>query len=906
MSLLTSMKYSFQSQAYPEDTFTVIDFHGTEGLSGYYWFEINLVTQNQDIDMGEVLEHTAVFTIHREGGNVPFHGILAKMEVRQAYRDYVFYKAVLAPRFWWLTLTHHNQVFLNQSVPDIIKAVLEDGGLTAQDYELRLENDYSTWEYLCQYRESHFDFVSRWMEREGMYYFFEQTDAAEKLVITDTKLAHTAMPLGQSIIYSQPSGLETGHLDEVVQFLVCSQTTMPQRVLVKDYNYQTPNLDLSGQADVSPKHGRGEFYYYGDHFRTPAEGTQLATIRAESILCGKQIFSGVSRIPYLRPGYTFDMTDHFKDGFNQSYLTISLEHRGSQAGYLVEGLVQAANPKGTRPFYSNNFKAIPAKTQFRAEIVTPKPRFYGTMTARIDASGSGQYAELDAQGRYKAILPFDLSGRSGGQASAWIRMMQPYGGSAHGMHFPLHKGTEVLLTFMDGDPDRPVIAGAVPNPENPSLLSSNNAANCAMQSSSGNQLIMGDQQGQEFMGLYSPHNHTAIGIGAVKKAGGKPEGEGKPEGGGESGEKETSWIEYTLGSKDGYVLGDSSDVVGGTENKVVIGVKNDLCAGISAGLKAGLSYEFSLSRNFAFEGGNTLSMGEGSSASVDDDRSIAAVKGVTIEAVQDLVTKELYEKAMQAAKLAAAASATLAASTSLLGHEFGSHDSQPWLADKSSGLKDGVAAVGAVGLAASVAMLTKSHLVLDKIHNTMKSWPRAVKLTLDEDGMNAKCIKMAGLTSQPTINLTCIGAPILPAPTAGLKMDEKSIKLTGATTGATGPQDFEVTADTTGGVKIATSDTNSGININCGTQSKVALSKTGVSLNSTDGFALSCQKATATITSQSQASVLQMTNTKSSLQYNINMVTCDASGVKVNIDFAGGRFVAGQLNCVGQQLVKIG
>ncbi len=128
-----------------------------------------------------------------------------------------------------------------------------------------------------------------------------------------------------------------------------------------------------------------------------------------------------------------------------------LEHDGNQAGYLVSGLQDALAEGEREQHYRNRFTAIPALVQFRALFATPKARIYGTLSARVDAAASGKYAEVDDQGRYKIVLPFDLSGRGGGKASAFVRMMQPYTGADHGMHFPLHKGTEVLLTFIDGD-----------------------------------------------------------------------------------------------------------------------------------------------------------------------------------------------------------------------------------------------------------------------------------------------------------------------------------------------------------------------------------------------------------------------------------------------------------------------
>ncbi len=619
MAFLSEVKFSFVSTGLPGDTFGVISFRGVEGLSRCYEFDISLVATKSDIDLAGIMEHPVTFTIHRPEGDVPFHGILAQFELHHAFDEYVFYQARLVPKLWWLSLTHHNQVFLNKKVPDIISAVLEDAGLTADDFELRLQKDYPEWEYICQYRESHFDFVSRWMEREGIYYFFEQTQTGEKIIMTDTSVSHTPMPQGEKASYSQPSGLDAAKLEEVITSLVCRQKMVPQKVKLKDYNYQTPSLDLTGQADVSPEHGRGEFYYYGDHFRTPEEGEHLAEVRSQNLICRQQRFTGQSSIPFLRPGYVFNLEDHFRDELNQKYLSIELEHQGNQIRYMVSGLRESLSELEEQMHYRNNFTAISSKVQFRPDVVTLKSRFYGTMNAKIDAEGSGEYSEVDDDGRYKVILPFDLSGRANGKASAFVRMMQPYGGSNHGMHFPLHKGTEVLLTFIDGDPDRPIIAGAVPNPDHPSQVSSGNQTQSLLTTSGQNKIHMEDEAGNQRILLHSPSTGAFVRIGSHNDPPGpskkkesdhdkieemeKEIKEMKEESGAGKGGIALSTSkefkieagysnEWLMGNEFKYVEGASETIVEGFDNKTFIGGKTDVVIGLEVGLKMGGGTEF--------------------------------------------------------------------------------------------------------------------------------------------------------------------------------------------------------------------------------------------------------------------------------------------------------------------------
>jgi type VI secretion system secreted protein VgrG len=503
MALLTKRKYSFVSKAADADSFAVVNFTGFEALSTPYRFEIVLISEDKDLDPLQVLQHTAVFTIHRENEkDVSFHGILMQFEETQEYNGYLFFKAVLMPKLQWLSLTSHNQIFLDQPVPDILKAVLKECGLSEGiDFEFKLQGTYQPLEYVCQYDETHLNFISRWAEREGIYYFFDQTEQGEKLIFTDTKISHTDLAQGNELTYNPQSGLDSLHTEEAIKAFLCRHSMLPQQVFLKDYNYRKPSLAMEGKADVDPD-GRGETYIYGEHFTTPEEGNRLAGIRAEEFLCRKSIYYGNSSVPFMDIGFTFTLQDHYKKAYNKKYLITEIGHEGHQTGYLISGLSGAVAPVDEPMFYANTFTVIPADVQFRPERTAAKPKISGTFNAKVDAASSGQYAEIDDQGRYKVILPLDRSGRGSGKASAWCRMMQPYAGAEYGMHFPLHKGIEVLLTFIDGDPDRPIISGSVPNPETGSPITGPNQTQSMIRSGGGNQLHFEDQQGSEQIYLF--------------------------------------------------------------------------------------------------------------------------------------------------------------------------------------------------------------------------------------------------------------------------------------------------------------------------------------------------------------------------------------------------------------------
>jgi len=512
MAFKERKRFSFVSKGLSEDTFEVVRFRGEEGISRLFQFDIVLISEDPEVDIDTVLQNPAIFTIHRGEEDRKIHGIISEFEQMHEVDQYTFYQASLVPRIWLSDLYRENQLFLDKTVPDIIEEILKQAGLTTKDYELKLTRNYPKWEYICQYKETDLNFISRWMEREGIYYYFEHTDEGEKLIITDSSTAHTEIQGESTIPYSPPSALIPEE-EEVIKTFMCRQKVLPKKIVLKDYNYRKPSLDLKVEKEVNPK-GRGTVYLYGEHFKDPDQGKELAKLRAEQIACRGKLFMGESSCPQLCPGFLFELADHYRETFNQKYLIVELEHEGSQAGILLAGLETEEAQGEKEPAYVNRFTLIPSDVQFRPEVKTPKPRFYGTINAKIDASGDGKYAEIDDQGRYKVILPFDMSGREGGKASRWIRMAQPYAGADFGMHFPLHKGTEVLLTFVDGDPDRPIIAAAVPNPETKTPVTSENQTQCVIRTGGGNQIHMEDQDGSQLIRIQSPTANSFVRIGA--------------------------------------------------------------------------------------------------------------------------------------------------------------------------------------------------------------------------------------------------------------------------------------------------------------------------------------------------------------------------------------------------------
>jgi type VI secretion system secreted protein VgrG len=418
-------------------------------------------------------------------------------------------RAVLVPRLWRLTQTHHSRIFTRQSMPDILKKTLEDGGLTGSDYSFQLSQSYPPEEHVCQYRESNFDFLSRWMEREGIYYWFEQGDDGERLIVADDKSTHEDL-VPAPVRFLALSGADAT-ARECLHSFVCRHRALPASVRFKDHDYTKPSLNASGTAPVS-KTGHGEISVHGARFFTPDAGTRLARLRAEEMLAREQVFTGSGTAFYLRTGYTFSLQDHPRSSFDAKYLVTEVEHYGNQSASAPE--LQRLTGLGSDEVYRVDVTAIPVAIQFRAEARTPWPRIYGTEHGIVDGEAESEYAQLDEHGRYAVRFAFDESDLGDGRASTRVRMMQPHGGGVEGWHFPLRKGTEVLFTFLGGDPDRPVIAGVVPNALTPSPVTKSNHTRNVIQTGGRNRFELEDKAGFQRITLSTPHSNTMIRMGA--------------------------------------------------------------------------------------------------------------------------------------------------------------------------------------------------------------------------------------------------------------------------------------------------------------------------------------------------------------------------------------------------------
>ena len=505
MSLSPDVQFDFHCHALTDSTFQVLQFSGNEKLGDLFQFEIQLISQSAQHNTDDLLSSDCSLDLTVYGENRSINGILSDFKYLSPTENGHLFQATLVPKLWRLTQITTNEVYLGQDIQQTINQILDEANLTNSDYDLSMLNGYRKWDYRCQFSENHYDFLKRITEREGIYFYFDQENNSEKVVFCDLKNQHPSSvttsiytPLnGKSFIKDEPA---------LYQWIQNNQRT-PKTITIKDYNNDQPSVDLYAKLTIDSK-GFGEIFRYCDNLLDKEEAERLVQIRSEEILTDKEQFFGSSIDVRMLPAQSFELTGHPFEALNDEFSCIEVNHQGFSPG------LQFIHQQDELP-YSNTIKALKADVQFRPEQKTEKPRFYGVFNAIVDCEGDGQYAHLDDRGRYKVILPFDREDRNGAQASWWIPMAQPNAGENSGMHFPLLKGAEVLLSFIGGDPDRPIITGAVPNAAKPSIVREDNHTVNKIKTASNNIIELEDETDSERIKLFSPNSNTYLHLGAA-------------------------------------------------------------------------------------------------------------------------------------------------------------------------------------------------------------------------------------------------------------------------------------------------------------------------------------------------------------------------------------------------------
>jgi type VI secretion system secreted protein VgrG len=473
--VLQSQRILFVETPAGKDTLVIERFTGSESISGPFSYELDLLAdlqnrKDQSVKSDDLIGKDVTVKLELKSGERYFHGVVRRFV--EGYQDerFVHYRMEVVPWLWLLTLKSNIRIFQDLSCPEILKKVFD--GLKPSHSNLINYRDattagYEKWDYCAQYRETDFNFVSRLMEQEGIFYFFEHQQGKHTLVFADANSAFQPCP-GQSKFRFGP-GAGIGDREDVVVHFQKQEEIRPGKYTLRDYHFELPSKTLEKSEPTMTVQGNNsslELYDFpGDYshrFNKPAQrlgdveqvGEKLARHRMLEEEASRAIFNGNGRTRNFVPGFTFELQGH-RGGIDGKYVVTSIHHSVKQTPSYLSGDVHDVP-------YSNNFVCTPYKATFHPRRITPKPVVQGPHTAIVTVK-SGEESWLDKYGRVRVQFFWDREGQKDENSSCWVRVSQPWAGNTWGAHFWPRAGQEVIVDFLEGDPDRPIITGCVYN-----------------------------------------------------------------------------------------------------------------------------------------------------------------------------------------------------------------------------------------------------------------------------------------------------------------------------------------------------------------------------------------------------------------------------------------------------------
>jgi type VI secretion system secreted protein VgrG len=455
-----------------EDVLITRSFTGTEAMSTLFHFHLVVGSESHDIDFNDIVGFPVTLSVRQNDGvsRRYFNGYVSRFVQQPEPGRMAIYHADVVPWLWFLTLTADCLIYQQKTLPQIIAATFARYGFS--DYRMDLVMPHSSWEYCTQYRESAFAFVSRLMEIEGMYYYFEHEDGKHTMVITDHRSTMKPCPYQSTFAYEKVIGAGYRHTDDSIYEWVPQKSVQTAKYSHKDYNFLTPDDPLyadmdtlaSEQTDGWDKSDEGwkykeyELYDYPGKYQTNDVAQDWARLRIEEQESGHDTAHGKSNCRSMLPGYKFNLVNHFRADQNRAYMLTHVEHSGE------EGTLFGGTDEG-EAHYENHFGCMPADVQYRAPRNTKKHRMLGSQTAFV-VGPPGEEIHTDEYGRVRVKFHWDRAPGRPADSSCWIRVMHQWTGAQWGHQWIPRVGQEVIVDFLEGDPDRPIITGCVYNQDN--------------------------------------------------------------------------------------------------------------------------------------------------------------------------------------------------------------------------------------------------------------------------------------------------------------------------------------------------------------------------------------------------------------------------------------------------------
>ncbi|POA89977.1 type VI secretion system Vgr family protein [Pseudomonas protegens] len=452
--------------------FKVLAFRGREAVSELYAIHIELVSDNPNVDLESLLNQPAFLQFGLKGEGI--HGLIDDIEVGDSGKRMTRYHLILRPHLYQLQHRHNQRVYQNLTVPQIIAKVFKEHGILADQYRFNIAPKPSVPRVYCvQYGETDFQFLQRLCFEDGIHWHHEHSLDRHVLVFSDNQ---TDYPILAPARYQQGSGLAAE--DPVVSHFAVRFSTRTSQVARRDYDLKKPDpRSTSSGAKLDPvpstlhTGARSkatpvlEDYRYPGRYNTGAVGKQLSQIALEGHRADYQLAKGQSELSNLRCGHLVTLSEHPRGEYNQMWLLISVEHEGRQPQVLEESVTSDERHGGFNQGYRNRFSAIPSETFFRPQEPPPKPRL-SSQTALVTGP-AGEEIWCDDFSRIKIQFHWDREGERNEFSSCWVRVATSWAGEGFG-HVTIPRiGMEVLVSFIGGDPEQPLVTGCVPNQHTP-------------------------------------------------------------------------------------------------------------------------------------------------------------------------------------------------------------------------------------------------------------------------------------------------------------------------------------------------------------------------------------------------------------------------------------------------------
>lgn len=658
-----------------KDALLLTRISGTEGLSFPFFFSLDLLSENHSILFKDIIGKSVTVSVNLANGEKRFiNGIVSRFSQGRGGGEegggdprFSYYTAEVVPWLWLLTRTADSRIFQGLSVPDIIEKVFTEKKLL--DYKIDIQGSYAKRDYCVQYRETDFNFFSRLMEEEGIFYFFEHDDGKHTLILADVPEKHKSCPNQEIARYQISAG---GWLEEdTVSSLEFMQEIQAGKYSLSDFYFETPNTNLQievpGKQTIGP--GEREIYDFPGGYEKRGGGEQFAKIRMQEEEAAITTITGLSNCRAFTGGYKFDLQDFYRDDMNnKTYVLTSVHHEADQ-GYI-------AGESESEFSYSNNFSSIPLDIPYRPRRNTPKPFVQGAQTA-IVVGPAGEEIYTDKYGRVKVQFHWDREGKKNENSSCWIRVSQVWAGTGWGAMYIPRIGHEVIVDFLEGDPDRPIITGRVyhannmppyglPGEKTKSTIKSNSS----LGGGGSNELRFEDKKGSEEVYLHGQKDWTILIENDKNQTVGHDEtlsvGNNRDKKVGKN-QSENIGVNKTInvGSNHTEVIGANMSLTVGNNKTETIGINSAETIGVAKELTIGAAYQVSVGAamnetvgaakaeevgaaksvtvgaNLTESVGNNMSVSVGGdlSESVDKSHSLKAGKKVIIDAGDEITIK---------------------------------------------------------------------------------------------------------------------------------------------------------------------------------------------------------------------------------------------------------------------------